>query len=381
MGTALGIWLAWTTIGSIIGGKLALKLKEGTLAWNLILIAVALPATIFAIRSASSFFISGELPNIYTALGLTFLMGAPLCFSIGAMFPICIKFGPRNKRISQNLTSQAYLFETIGFTVGGLIFNFLLIKFPEFSTILLLSILNLAQVIFILPTKKEILKILIAFICFFLFINIIFGLGTTLNYETQKFRFSNLIESKNSIYGNIVVNESHGQYNFFESGLLIGPDRDTQTSESFSHLTMLQHEAPRKVLLIGGGWNGILKEVLKYQSIEQIDYVELDPDLVDIVKKYLDQDLVQVIDNKKVNIYNIDGREFLKGGSTKYDVIISNLPNPQTALINRFYTKEFFQESKYHLNDKGIFKQGGRDFGNIDLQNITNHLLKYPNSS
>lgn len=356
MGLALGIWFGGTTIGSFLGGKLSEKFKKNNpLTCNLLLISFLLPITIILIRFSASTFGIGGLPNMYTALILSTLICTPLCLVIGSLFPIGIKYISSNQGTQTSIISNAYLIETLGFAIGGLTYNFFLIKTFEFSTTLLLAFLNLIVAIFTASPKEKILKILLSLLCIITLLSTISHISSILNYQTQKFRFPNLVESKNSIYGNITVTEEVGQYNFFESGLLIGPDRDSEGSEYLVHLTLLEHENPKKVLLIGGGWSGIIKEILKYPSIELIDYVELDPELITTVENYLEDDLKEALHNPKVKIHNIDGRKFLKENTTKYDVIISNLPNPQSVLINRFYTKEFFQDARARLDDNGIF--------------------------
>jgi spermidine synthase len=98
-------------------------------------------------------------------------------------------------------------------------------------------------------------------------------------------------------------------------------------------------------LLIGGGVNGSLAEALKHASLERIDYVELDPAILD---------LFPVQSDPRVRVHVTDGRLFLKTTASTFDVIIVNLPDPQTAQLNRFYTLEFFREAAKKLTGSGI---------------------------
>ena len=66
------------------------------------------------------------------------------------------------------------------------------------------------------------------------------------------------------------------QLNYHENGLLLGAENEPQASENLAHLSLLAHPAPRRVLLIGGGFNGVLGEILKHAP-DRVDYVELDP--------------------------------------------------------------------------------------------------------
>jgi spermidine synthase len=111
------------------------------------------------------------------------------------------------------------------------------------------------------------------------------------------------------------------------------------------HYALLEHPSPRSLLLIGGGVNGSLAQALKHASLERIDYVELDPAILD---------LFPVQSDPRVRVHVTDGRLFLKTTASTFDVIIVNLPDPQTAQLNRFYTLEFFREAARKLTESGV---------------------------
>jgi len=127
---------------------------------------------------------------------------------------------------------------------------------------------------------------------------------------------------------------------------------DELTSERNIHFPLLEHPNPKKILLIGGGSSGKLRQVLKH-PVERVDYVELDPLVIDLVRKHLPKN--EALDDPRVQlITDMDGRLFVKRTSKKYDVVIMNLPEPHTAQLNRFYTREFYQQVKNMLTDCGI---------------------------
>ena len=106
--------------------------------------------------------------------------------------------------------------------------------------------------------------------------------------RTAALRFPNaqLVETKNSIYGNLAVTRTGHQLNFYESGLGIGTDKDEAFNEYLVHFPMLSNENPQKVLLIGSGFSGALEEILKYNP-KQIFYAELDPSIIDLARTYI----------------------------------------------------------------------------------------------
>ena len=151
-------------------------------------------------------------------------------------------------------------------------------------------------------------------------------------------------------------------------------------------MLLLSHPAPRKILLIGGGVSGVISEILKH-PIESIDYLEPDKKLIEAVLKHIPQSASYGLKDKKITIHNQDARIFIKtapdkpegGGlasnsqSHKYDLIILNLGGPSSLQLNRFYTKEFFEEIKKILNPEGRFCFSFESKEDI----LSGQLLKY----
>lgn len=201
-----------------------------------------------------------------------------------------------------------------------------------------------------------------------------------INYRTNTLRFPNqkLIETKNSPYGNIAVTETNGQYNFYESGLLIETSQEGFSTEEIAHLPLLFHREPQKILLIGNGINGTLKEILKHWP-NKVFYLELDPKMIVITEKYASPENRQILDDERIKIINADARNYFKKNPNLFDVIIVNLPNPSTALINRFYSEDFFKDIKTHLYPYGIFmvklSLSANYFG-PEIENLDNSVFK-----
>lgn len=341
VGLTLGIWLACTATGSLIGRKL---LSQKAFIINLVFLAFCLPFTLILIRLFKTLFPAGALIDIVKAIGLTFSSLVPTCFSLGFFFTTAFSCF-ESKNLSQ-LVAKAYLVETLGFVCGGLLLNFFLIQKPPLFLALLLSMFILLLATFFVQNKLFLIPA-------FLLITFTFYYLPDLNHVTLSWQFPNLVETQNSIYGRIAVTKQNNQFNFFESGTLTGISQKTEDAEYLIHPILLSHPQPKKILMIGGGLNGGLFESLKHRP-EKIAYVELDPVLVQTVKKYLEQELSAVLEDSRVEISLMDARKFLKESKEKYDVVIINLPLPATALINRLYTKEALAEIKQILASNGI---------------------------
>ena len=91
--------------------------------------------------------------------------------------------------------------------------------------------------------------------------------------------------------------------------------------EMITHVPMAVHPNVKKVLVIGAGDGGVIRELTKYHDIEQIDMVEIDPLVVEVCKKYLPQTACR-FDDERLNIYYEDGLRFVRFHENEYDLII-----------------------------------------------------------
>jgi spermidine synthase len=86
-----------------------------------------------------------------------------------------------------------------------------------------------------------------------------------------------------------------------------------------------------------------------------VEYVELDPRLIQLGMIHLPADVTAALKDPRVVVHHEDGRRYLGRSSNLYDVILVNLPEPFTAQINRFYTQEFFRLAASKMRDSGVF--------------------------
>lgn len=125
--------------------------------------------------------------------------------------------------------------------------------------------------------------------------------------------------------------------------------------EPLVHPAMLAHPEPRRVLVLGGGDGGTLREVLKHKTVEHVDFAELDPEVVAFCKEYLPKVHKGSFDDKRVRHCYGDARAFVRAAKAEYDVVIMDMTDPEGPA--RFlYTREFFKLVKKVLNNNnGIF--------------------------
>ncbi|NMB14326.1 MAG: polyamine aminopropyltransferase [Gallicola sp.] len=122
--------------------------------------------------------------------------------------------------------------------------------------------------------------------------------------------------------------------------------------EMMVHVPMAVHPDVKKVLVIGAGDGGVIRELSGYKNIERIDLVEIDPMVVEVCKKYIPQTSLKMED-PRVHIYYEDGLRFTRRKEDYYDLIIVDSTDP-FGPGESLFTKEFYGNSYKALKEDGI---------------------------
>ena len=124
--------------------------------------------------------------------------------------------------------------------------------------------------------------------------------------------------------------------------------------ESIVHPALLMHPCPKKILVLGGGDGGAIREIMKYQSVESVTMVELDQEVISISKEYLPKLSANAFDDKRLTLHINDAEKFIAETTETFDVIISDITDC-TGETTKLYTKEFFESVSSKLDKDGIF--------------------------
>lgn len=360
LGIILAFWLLWTAIGSGVIGKLIKYSSHPIrlLITSQFLLVILLPLSVVFIRSASSIFSIpvGEMTSPVFIVIVPMLALAPVCIIVGMLYALgCRLLSQISSLGDSSAPGRVFFFEAMGSGVAGFIASVILFRyFENFQIVTFVCLLNLfIAFLFWIIIKFRRFIALISFAI--LSVVILFIANYQLDRFSTKMRWGylNLVYSETSIYGNIAVTKLEETYSFYENGMLMYTHPDLMYAEESVHFALLEHPKPEKVLLIGGNAAGSLQQVLYHPDIRQVDLVLIDPKSIEIARKIL-PNLTEILKDDRIRIVYQDGRLFLKQTTNKYDVIIVNLPDPQTALINRFYTLEFYKSAQRKLLDNGI---------------------------
>ena len=122
--------------------------------------------------------------------------------------------------------------------------------------------------------------------------------------------------------------------------------------EMIVHVPMAVHPNVKKILVIGAGDGGVIRELSRYSGIEQIDLVEIDPLVVEVCKKHLPQTAC-CLGDERVSIHYQDGLKYIRKCEDAYDLIIVDSTDP-FGPGEGLFTLEFYGNSFKALREDGI---------------------------
>ena len=123
--------------------------------------------------------------------------------------------------------------------------------------------------------------------------------------------------------------------------------------EMLTHVPLIAHGNARRVLIIGGGDGGILREVCRHPGVEHITQVEIDQAVIDLAKEYLPAHSAGAYDDPRANIVIGDGFDYVQTTSERFDVIISDSTDP-LGPGEVLFSKDFYAGCQRSLNPGGI---------------------------
>jgi spermidine synthase len=372
----LFVWLLFNGIGSLISKPFKVT---GISAYSLLILFIAIwpfPQLIIIRYLKDFLIIHGASPGFYQILLYVGITTAPYALVTGYILPCSLEIIKANYH---DFTSgELYITDNIGDILGGVIFSFILVYwFNPFKTIAITSgiLIIISLCMFLKYKKNHIAVISLMLIAIFY----IYTLNTSFERSTLSGQYGDVIKYKETPIGRLVITKEASQHTFWESGAPLYSTGDIQGSEEKIHYPMCQLDgAIEDVLLISGGIGETLPELSKYNPAN-IDYIELDPALIDMA-------FTEGLLTKQpgLNIINMDGRAWLKKTLKKYDAIIINLPDPDTFQLNRFYTAEFFKLTRAKLKPNGVLSFSVNSYENYiseiikkKLSSIYNTLTQY----
>lgn len=348
-GIVLSTWMLLTATGAWLGRYRPLASKK----WRSLLI----PITLLALFPV---FIPIELAWLRVSLfmpGVAIGMVEMLAITAFVLFPFSLLNGALYTKLGYALWGEskgtppatAYTAESLGAVVAGGAVNFLLVVlFDAYLSLLLISacFLLLVAMAALLGSPVR-MAVFTGFMALALIVGLVWVDARTLPVNLR-FPEQRVISRVETPYGEVVVTFGDHQLNFYENGLPLFSTGNVISNEEHAHFALSQQRKRSSILVIAGGYSGILPEILKHNP-RSIDYVELNPALSNITGRYFYHVLPSL-----VTIHNMDPRRFIQTTTKRYDVVLVNMPEPSSLQLNRFYTTEFLSQLQHVLNPGAV---------------------------
>ncbi|WP_217473709.1 polyamine aminopropyltransferase [Stutzerimonas stutzeri] len=180
----------------------------------------------------------------------------------------------------------------------------------------------------------------------------------------QRFRIDKMLHEVRTEHQHLVIFENA------RMGRVMALDGVIQTTEAdefiyhemLTHVPILAHGLARRVLIIGGGDGGMLREVAKHSDVESITMVEIDGTVVEMCKEFLPEHSKGAFNDPRLNLVIDDGMRFVATTEEKFDVIISDSTDP-IGPGEVLFSENFYQACRRCLNEGGILvTQNGTPF-------------------
>ena len=122
--------------------------------------------------------------------------------------------------------------------------------------------------------------------------------------------------------------------------------------EMISHVPMAVHPSPKRILVVGAGDGGVIRELTRYDTVEHIDLVEIDKMVVDVCRDLLPITACR-FDDPRLHIFYEDAVKFIRRRKDEYDLIIVDSTDP-IGPGEGLFTKEFYGDCFNALRGDGI---------------------------
>ena len=174
------------------------------------------------------------------------------------------------------------------------------------------------------------------------------------NGRALKVRITKSLEKIKSEFQEIEVveSESFGKILLIDGVIMLTEADEFCYHEMIAHVPLCVHPKAQKVLVIGGGDGGTVREILKHDSINEVDVCEIDEKVIEISKRHFPY-LANNFNDPKVKIYCEDGNKFIKAHKDEYDIIIVDSSDP-IGPAEVLFRREFYKAMYQALKNNGI---------------------------
>ncbi|MDY6967091.1 MAG: hypothetical protein SVR08_00345 [Spirochaetota bacterium] len=372
----IGILFSAWFLGIFLGARFSSNAEKKVLEKRVTISFILLPI-IFVLLLLIVYFLPviilrtvGTFYSITTELLFSIILNIPISFIFGFSFPPIVAIAAEEDRESSG--GNIYFIESVGSFGGGIIFSLLIIDF--LNPLAITSVLFIISNLFLIKrlNNKAYLIIMIIPIFFLL-------LSEKIEKKIFQYVWNNthsgeLIHYKRTRYQTIFIESNKEMFSTYGNGIYFHslPDQ-YQTREIFHLIQSLRNKKSDKIMIAGSGSGSLIHNLLK-TDISQLFYLEIDPYLWEMELKYIDRLYKREGVEHKLKVINRDIRHYLSTSKDKFDMIICLSPPPENAMLNRFYTTDFYSICREHLEHNGIFITAIHGFSNYMVFELKRYI-------
>ncbi len=167
-------------------------------------------------------------------------------------------------------------------------------------------------------------------------------------------RISNILLNKDTEYQHIMVadTEEYGRIMVLDGAIQITERDEFCYHEMMAHVAMCSHPEPSRVLIVGGGDGGILREVVKYDILDKVTLVDIDKEVIQASRDFF-PGVSCGLDHPKAEILPMDAMEFIINHENQFDVIIVDSTDPVDFAAGLFQSS-FYSDVFKSLKNQGL---------------------------
>lgn len=366
IGLVITVWLVWTAIGARAGRRNADRATEAwwrrTGAGLFAAAGLAGPAILVALRCAGGGPSgTGEYISLQRLTGLAAVALMPVCFTAGFLFPSACAVWERHK--PGKGAGIVYAAEALGSVAGGALCTFVLAE--RANGLQWTSVALAAGCLAAALTASGLRRLPYGVVAAVALVGAaVPGALAAVDRMTLERRWvrlgvvgaggsPRLVDWGDTRYQHLALVESSGQYTLYGDGQAAYSFPDPYAYEHVVHTVMAQKPDAARVLVIGGNPAGEIPVLLRY-PLRRLVRVDLDAASDAMVRRAAPSLLASAEADPRLTTHHMDGVRYVKTASDLYDVILVRVPDPLTAGINRFYTREFYADARRLLAPGGF---------------------------
>ncbi|MEW6263659.1 MAG: hypothetical protein AB1641_11345 [Thermodesulfobacteriota bacterium] len=361
-------WLAGVFLGAWLVGlakperRPGIWLQAGTCVWLAVLSGLlALSYLLPGLTGLSA----GEVAPLEKTLIWGLLLTVPASFCVGGLFVVAGLALARARRASGRelglIGPIVFWIESAGAFLGLMVYTFLLAgRAGPVEVLALFGLLTLGLLPLTLTRSAKTRAILLAVLLLAGGLGHGTGLVSRLDQAADGLRFSlahpayRLLAARETPYQHLALAGRGGEMALFGNHVFLHSWPSPEVHQPLALFFLTEAARGDRVMLAGQGPGGFIHEFLQ-RKVNRLVYVALDPAETDLVRGHLPPELSRDLNDPRLEIYHDDPRRCLSRPSDDiFDLIVINAPDPDTAQVNRLYTKEFFQAARRRLSPEGV---------------------------